>query len=130
MLIRMNSLIYLSVVLFIIFVVGCSDSGRSPEAPAPDEQTTNISGTVSAASTGGTRFSGLRTIFTPATDHCSRIENTIGSAGAITDEKIEVSAGGKSVLTDANGFYRLENVPVPEDGRLVITFTHIDGLFS
>ncbi|NUM34181.1 MAG: hypothetical protein HUU50_06535 [Candidatus Brocadiae bacterium] len=121
---------YAMVMVFAFLVVGCSDSGRTPENQDPVVETTVISGTVSTASTGRGRFAGLRTMVVTPTLRCSEIELTVGASGSITDERVEIEAGGKSVLSDANGFYRLENVPVPQDRRLIITFSHKDGLFS
>ena len=35
---------------------------------------------------------------------------------------VDVSSGGVSVQTDANGFYRLADAPIPSSGRVVLTF--------
>ncbi|MDY0163188.1 carboxypeptidase-like regulatory domain-containing protein [Desulfobotulus sp.] len=42
-----------------------------------------------------------------------------GSGGL---EGVRVSAGGKDATTDANGMYTLSGIPVPEKGRLVLTY--------
>ncbi|MCF6217624.1 MAG: hypothetical protein L3J62_04165 [Gammaproteobacteria bacterium] len=45
--------------------------------------------------------------------------SVIGSGGIAG---VEVSAGGQSATTDLNGFYELNNVPVPGGGLLVVTY--------
>ncbi len=42
-----------------------------------------------------------------------------GSGGLLG---VNVSSGGKSTTTDANGFYELGNIPVPASGSIVLTY--------
>ncbi len=47
-------------------------------------------------------------------------------AGQVTGSgglaEVLVSAGGKSTTTDDNGYYQVTEIPVPADGRLIITY--------
>lgn len=110
-----------------LFLVSCQDSGRSVQEEIPEPPVfANITGTVTNNARGKERGVHIE-------DFSSRgynMKHITGIGGPITDKKILVSCEGKSTLTDENGFYSLENVPVPEDRKLVVSFEHLENLFA
>ncbi len=59
-------------------------------------------------------------------DETKETINTVDISGVVTGSgglvDVTVLAGGKSTVTDNNGVYLLEDVPVPDDGRVVVTY--------
>ena len=48
------------------------------------------------------------------------VNGSVTGSGGIAD--VEVSAAGRSAMTDLNGYYELSGIPVPGDGMLVLTY--------
>ena len=69
---------------------------------------------------GGSSGGGGGIIIPPATQGTADITGQASAAGPLGD--VTVSSGGVSTLTDANGFYRLADVPIPSTGRVVLTY--------
>ncbi|MFA7534668.1 MAG: PKD domain-containing protein [Desulfuromonadales bacterium] len=80
--------------------------------------------TAGLAACGGSGGGTKHTPEAPAEEGAATITGQVTGSGGLVG--VAVAAGGKTTTTDANGFYHLSAVPVPEDKRLVVNFA-MDG---
>ncbi len=113
------------------FIIACeSNDTEIKKDPSPKSfNTVSISGIVTSAVKQENKI-GLASTIIPAQETCNPIQSIYGLAGPISDERIQISIGGQTVLTDKNGGYTVQYLPIPTNKQLVITFSHLDNKYA
>ncbi|NUM34914.1 MAG: hypothetical protein HUU50_10240 [Candidatus Brocadiae bacterium] len=118
---------YLCLCLVLLSLSGCDSSGSSKDQN--NFTTASVFGTVTEADPFAKASHGLQLISALERADCSALELAKGGRGPIVDGKVLVSSGGKSIFSDSNGFFYLADIPRTADGKVLVTFSHVDDLF-